>query len=304
MQNSNSVSFQIQSHLDANQLEIPEGSILFHGEFTEDTRSEKSSSFSIEKITQRIKVKYDFEEVYLSLNDKSCDVEESHELFQEFINGGYVVLDSTTMGFVELFFCIKALVKYDVKNYSILYVEPENYTKDKEVFDIFALTEVNAGYKPIPTSVVDMDEPDVSVGLFFLGYENDRIEKALEEYQMISGKKCILVFGVPAYKPGWELNSIVPHLNVIQNLKNAEIEYCSANDPESAYELIEKTSELLSGSQKMFIAPIGTKPCGIAAALYASHNSEKVGLLYDHRKKKQKRSDGTNNWHLYTITLN
>ena len=117
---------------------------------------------------------------------------------------------------------------------------------------------------------------------------------------MISAKDIKVVFGIPAFQPGWELNSIVPHLELIEN---CNVQYCAANDPSSAYDALEVTRTSLSIGNRMFVAPIGTKPCGVAAAIFASVYPNQVGLLYDHRKKKEKRSKGVSVWHRYSIKI-
>jgi len=72
------------------------------------------------------------------------------------------------------------------------------------------------GYQPIPCSVVDLGGDDLEVGVFFLGFESERLDRALEEHQMIADKEVKVVFGIPAYHPGWELDAIIPHLPRLQ----------------------------------------------------------------------------------------
>jgi hypothetical protein len=211
-----------------------------------------------------------------------------------------MVLEATTLGVSELFFIIKSLIDSQIDNFLIIYVEPQNYRRTTPAADSFALTELNVGYKPIPNAIVDLSGDDVEAGVFFLGFEPDRLERAFEEYQMISSKDLKLVFGIPAFQAGWELNSIVPHLEVIAN---HTISYCAANDPSSAYDALEETRVSLKKGNKMFVAPIGTKPCGIASAIFASLYPSQVGLLYDHRTKKSKRSSGVSTWHRYSIKI-
>ncbi|MGB7815559.1 MAG: hypothetical protein WBL28_04325 [Methylotenera sp.] len=251
-------------------------------------------------ISQRVIVNYDYEYMKISVGDKVIDADLATELFSPYIMQGKVVLDATTLGFSELFFAIKSLVDLNVNDFLIIYVEPRDYSRTTPGADSFALSELNAGYKPIPRSVVDLAGDDVDAGVFFLGFEPERLERAFEEYQMLSTKDIKVVFGIPAFQPGWELNSIVPHLSVIEN---CTIAYCAANDPSSAYDALEVTRTSLGQEKKMFIAPIGTKPCGVAAALFASIYPSQAGLLFDHRKKKTKRSSGVNIWHRYSIKI-
>jgi hypothetical protein len=190
-----------------------------------------------------------------------------------------------------------------VKPLDIIYAEPAQYTKPPGAGEAYALSELITGYAPIPNAVVDLSSDDVEAGVFFLGYEQERLSRALEEYQMIANKSVKVVFGVPAFQAGWELNSIVPHLPTLVAQKGFEVAYCSASDPNSAFECMETTRQSLSEGARMFISPIGTKPCGVAAAVFASVFPDQVGLLFDHPTRKSKRSSGVHLWHKYRVRI-
>lgn len=295
---SKSILFQTSKHITPEDISLQSGSILFHGDSVDD-RGQSSTNIENPNISKRIIVNYDYENMEISVGDKTINADQANDLFEPYFQEGSIVLDATTLGFSELFLAIKSLVDLNINRFLIIYVEPSNYSRTMPGADSFALSELNAGYKPIPKSIIDLAENNVKAGVFFLGFEPERIERAFEEYQMLSTKDIKVVFGIPAFQPGWELNSIVPHLSAIEK---CDIAYCAANDPSSAYDTLEETRLSLDRDEKMFIAPIGTKPCGVAAALFASLHSSQVGLLFDHRKKKNKRSEGVNIWHGYLIT--
>jgi hypothetical protein len=52
----------------------------------------------------------------------------------------------------------------------------------------------------------------------------------------------------------------------------------------------------------MYIAPIGTKPHGIGAALFAATH-EDVGILYDHPRRREGRSSKVGKWHLFNVSF-
>lgn len=281
------------------ELALFPNSILFHGNPVDD-RGRLAISFDSKAISSRVPIEYDYDQMTIKVGRDVISADNVAELLRPHVAGKNIVLESTTLGFSELFLLIRCLIEIGVKDFLIIYVEPKEYTRSKPGSDSFAISELNAGYKPIPKSVVDLSGEDVEAGVFFLGYEPERLERAFEEYQMISAKDIKVVFGIPAFQPGWELNSIVPHLELIEN---CNVQYCAANDPSSAYDALEVTRTSLSTGNKMFVAPIGTKPCGVAAAIFASVYPSQVGLLYDHRKKKEKRSKGVSVWHRYSIKI-
>lgn len=296
---SDRVIFQHQSEVNCNNITINNNSILFHGNPVDD-RGESIKSIKTISDNSKILVAYDHDTMTISIADKSISADLAGELISPLIKGKNIVLESTTLGFAELFLLIRSLVDLGIKKMIITYVEPQKYNRAQPGSDSFALSALNAGYKPIPRSIVDLSGDDVEAGVFFLGFEPERIERAFEEYQMISHMDIKVVFGIPAFHPGWELNSIVPHLNSIDN---CDIQYCAANDPSSAFDALEITKASLQAEKKMFVAPIGTKPCGIAAAIFASIYSGNVGILFDHRVKKNKRSEGVGLCHGYSITI-
>lgn len=93
----------------------------------------------------------------------------------------------------------------------------------------FALSESTCGYVAIPNAIADLSSEEVKAGVFFLGFELERLDRTLEEEQMIASKDVKLVFRIPAYHSGWELDAIVPHLPALDPHK-LQLDYCSAND--------------------------------------------------------------------------
>ncbi|WP_147407145.1 hypothetical protein [Neopusillimonas maritima] len=237
----------------------------------------------------------------LTVGTKAKSSDLASELLHDF-DGDKVVLEATTLGFAELFCATRALLASGAKSVNILYVEPALYQRASPGGDQFILSEPTRGYTPIPNAIVDLTSDEIEAGVFFLGFEPERLDRALEEHQMIASKDVKLVFGIPAYHPGWELDAIVPHLPALVQ-HGLQLDYCSANDPESAFECLERTRVALSEDKRMFVAPIGPKPCGIASAIFASVYPEQVGLLFDHPRRKNKRSTGTNLWHLFTVMV-
>lgn len=213
-----------------------------------------------------------------------------------------VFLEATTLGFAELFCAANALLATGATTLNIIYVEPGEYTRVSKGAHQFALSEPTRGYVAIPNAIVDLSSEEVEAGVFFLGFEPERLDRALEEYQMIASKDVKLVFGIPAYHPGWELDAIVPHLPALEQHK-LQLDFCSANDPEAAFECLERTRSALGADKRMFVAPIGTKPCGIASAIFATVYPEQVGLLFDHPRRKPNRSSGVDLWHRFTVIV-
>jgi hypothetical protein len=282
----------------AEDLQLPADMILLHGEELDD-RGESACRSAPED--RRVQLSFGVSDMSLTVGDRKKSSDSAAELLSEY-DWRKVVLEATTLGFAELFCAVNALLANGATSINIVYVEPAEYTRDSKGAELFALSEPTRGYVAIPNAIVDLASDEVEAGVFFLGFEPERLDRALEEYQMIASKYVKVVFGIPAYHPGWELDAIIPHLTALDSHK-LQLDYCSANDPEAAFECLERTRDTLGVEKRMFVAPIGPKPCGIASAIFASVYPKQVGLLFDHPRRKKKRSSGTDLWHRFTVTV-
>lgn len=292
------IKFFSVSGKSAADLRLPEDMTLLHGEEL-DERGESACRSAPDH--SRVQLSFDVDDMSLTVGSQRRSSDSAMELLSGY-DWRKVVLEATTLGFAELFCATHALLSSGATSINIIYVEPAEYTRDAKGTELFALSEPTRGYAAIPNAIVDLASEEVEAGVFFLGFEPERLDRALEEYQMIASKHVKVVFGIPAYHPGWELDAIIPHLTALEGHK-LQPDYCSANDPEAAFECLERTRETLGEERRMFVAPIGPKPCGIASAIFASVYPEQVGLLFDHPRRKKKRSSGVDLWHQFTVTI-
>lgn len=292
------VQFFSVSGASAADLQLPDDMVLLHGEEL-DERGESACGCAPKDA--RVMLNFDVDDMSLTVGNITKPSDLAVELLRAY-DGRKIFLEATTLGFAELFCAANALLTGGATIINIIYVEPAEYTRVSKGADQFALSEPTRGYSAIPNAIVDLSGEEVEAGVFFLGFESERLDRALEEYQMITSKDVKLVFGIPAYHPGWELDAIIPHLPALEQHK-LQLDYCSANDPESAFECLERTRDTLGADRRMFVAPIGPKPCGIASAIFASVYPAQVGLLFDHPRRKQKRSSGVDLWHRFTVIV-
>jgi len=139
--------------------------------------------------------------------------------------------------------------------------------------------------------------------VFFLGYEARRLHRALEVYPMLRPETCSVVFGVPAFRPGWEMDAFANNVRIMKERNiDGGVYFCGAENPASALQVLELIYGELTDREKLFIAPIGTKPNGIGTALFAATHPS-VGILYDHPKRRIDRSREVSGWHLYDAEL-
>ena len=218
-----------------------------------------------------------------------------------------VVLEATTLGFVEILLCCQALYKVgSICQMDIVYVEPEHYRRSPRRRHLlhqrdFELSNEVPGYRGIPGSAILLGDRSSQKGVFLLGYEEARLRRAFEDLQMIDPSRTDVVVGVPAFRPGWEMDSIANNITVIreQHIRGG-VYFCGAENPAAVIDLLTNIYRGLSDGERLFVAPIGTKPHGVGAALFVSQHP-KVGVLYDHPQRTKGRSNRLGHWHLYTI---
>ena len=220
---------------------------------------------------------------------------------------GPVVLEATTLGFVEILLCCRAFHKIGIEAFGMTYVEPDRYhAPELEHSHLlhrrdFELSGEVPGYRAIPGNAILLGDRTLQKGVFFLGYEEARLRRAFEDLQMIRPSRSDVVFGVPAFKPGWEMDAIANNIAVIreQNIRG-DVYFCGAENPAAVIEKLEDIHKGLAANERLFIAPIGTKPHGIGVALFASQHHN-IGIIYDHPQRTSGRSDDIAHWHLFLV---
>ena len=273
---------------------------VFSGRVLDDRGRELISAF--ESCESNIHyVEFDANHMQLSVDNNVIDFNKSRYLESIIDANNNVMIDSTTLGLAEIYYLIKQFINLNFLEFKIIYIEPLTYNKD-ESDEFYKLSHYPIGYKPIPGAVGDLHNDELELGVFFVGFDSSRMEIALEEFQMIQGKLIKTIFTTPAFNSGLEMESIVPHLNILIDNPKFEINFCSALDPTSSFEMLNFYKKSLDDGKKMFIAPLGTKPTTIATALFANLNSD-VSLLYDHPINLENRTSGVKDWHIYSIYL-
>ncbi|WP_156483673.1 hypothetical protein [Azotobacter vinelandii] len=267
-----------------------------------DDRSRYSVDFLKRQCVKTISLQYRKESLDLLVND---EVLECHELSDYFggMNLSSILLDSTSLDIPELSLALKALHKISGLKVVIVYVEPGEYasgagkTLDHEEF---ALSDEISGFEGtgIPTISMPVDSELSRRFIFFVGFEGGRLQNAIETYD-ISSDEARIYFGLPAFRPGWEVKSIRRNLQALNDQSfSSRIGYCSASSCTDALRSLYKA--MASGDGVInYIVPLGTKPNSIAAILLMLENPDSTRLLYDQPHKRSERSRGVGRRHYY-----
>jgi hypothetical protein len=287
-------------------LEIPSWDTAITGPVVDD-RGRAAVAFARGNSATVLTIQYDEVAFEMSIGDERINAEEVGDHLRSRANGR-ILFETTTLGFVETFLCCRGLRCNGLKKLHLLYVEPLTYNAPRRSQVLhkrdFELSDIVPGYRAIPGAAFHLSGLKTQHAVFFLGYEEHRLGVALEDFQQtLPPENCSVIFGVPAFQPGWEMNSFANNVRVIRSKDiSGGIHFCGAENPAAAVDVLEEVRASLSPGGRMLVAPIGTKPMGIAAALFAAENLD-VGLLYDHPKRRAGRSSESSSWHVYEATF-
>ncbi|KKJ06045.1 hypothetical protein [Burkholderia gladioli] len=230
----------------------------------------------------------------------------------KFIGGARsLVLETTTLGTVEVLQFLRAARDANLSSIDCLYVEPKDYEKDTFLESSwsrdFSLSNSHrvAGVPPFLPMQAQLADRNVRL-VAMLGYESSRLAAIFEQDpEMIAWRKFAVV-GVPGYSPGWEQNALANNVDTLDAHQFHPVRYCSASSVSGAYDLLTQIhAEGHGENPHTTVAPLGTKPHGIAAAMFlVDHSSyQQASLLYDHPIRTKGRSSRVRRWHLYRIDL-
>jgi hypothetical protein len=269
-----------------------------------DERGTAAREFAGRNCAQVSTCTYEPDTFELEVNRKTYQADRAEDAFAS-LGSGRILLEATTLGFAEVYLACRAIRARGVKTLSLLYVEPLEYSAPRGQLlrrRDFELSDEVPGYIPVPGATILLEDYRVQRGVFFLGYEERRLDRAMEDHPIVPARSAV-VFGVPAFQPGWEMNAFANNARVLRDRNiSGGVHFCGAENPLAAYEVLAQVNRECGVEEEMFIAPIGTKPHGIGAALFAAEHPE-VGILYDHPKRKQNRTSKVSSWHLFDVTF-
>jgi len=245
---------------------------------------------------------YDPETVALYIDDQRVECDDFADLLRTF--GDTFIFEATTLGTTELVLATKGAVAKKAISVSFWYVEPKSYKRPRLDRVIhardFELTREYIGFHAVPGFAYMLEHGVRQSVVFFLGFEGERLDQAFEQLP-IHPRCASAVFGVPAFRPGWEVNSFANNARLLREKGiGSSIYYCGANDPATTLRLLKKIYQEKPTDYRLFLAPIGTKPQSIGLSLFLADHDQ-VGFIYDHPIRGAGRSSGFGVWHVFDV---
>lgn len=213
-----------------------------------------------------------------------------------------ILIDFTGMEQPAIFYLLYCLREQkQVSRIFGLYTEPLRYkTLPGLLFEeIFDLTEEFVPFKALPGFVRPYDPDKDQLLLVFMGFEGRRFLKVFEEVNP-KQRRTHAVFGFPAYQPGWQYLTLGSNQQALE-ASRAVLHRAEANNPFDAYRIAVRVAEIYPRLQ-IVVAPIGTKPHAIGAAVFATRNQDAI-ITYDFPiKQRVFRTEGAGKSSLYNLT--
>lgn len=268
-----------------------------------DARGSVALEFAREHSRALHTLRYSPEPPGLEFNGEELAAEDVESTVGDLAQGS-LLLEATTLGFVEILLVCRAFKERGGGKISLLYTEPRRYRRPRETMVLhrrdFELSDEVEGFSGVPGSVFMLREDRPTKAVFLVGYEGQRLEQALEQTG-VRPSDCSVIFGVPAFQVGWEMDSFANNIRVLrQRDVTGEILFGGAQNPRAAYSAIERVYYACDRDrgERLIIVPIGTKPHGVGAALFACIHSD-VGVIYDHPRRSKDRTSDVSTWHLF-----
>lgn len=269
-----------------------------------DDRSKAACCFCTEHATSCFKLAY-------SVTDKVCLIDGSkalHGALRVRIRGKKrLLIEATSLNCPEILILLRAVIEERVEHVTFLYLEPIEYRRaikgrlaDYRAFDLSN----NSRFQSIHGFMTDLSDLPPGQAVFFLGFEKARLAQAFEQEEALQGWKSHAVIGVPAFEPAWEIDTMSNNINQLAS-REFVFQFCSAASVDAAYSLLVRLLESDKGGNSVLVAPLGTKPHTIGAALFAAeHNAyDRAVVLFDHPQKRSGRSYKIRKWHLYDVAV-
>jgi hypothetical protein len=260
-----------------------------------------------------VKVAIDIDNYALKINNKLVLIKEFTTYLGALLKTkkfDEILIETTSIDFSELLYVLNSLDKLAISTpISAIYIEPDSYSQKNSNIDEnidFLLSDSHQNFHSLPYFSVNTPENDKSNLVAILGFENQRLGQALgEDDDGVSYESLQAMIGIPAFKPGWENNSLDIHLNYFKNI-NTQLTSYPATNP---YQLNKDLEELLVAYKKLIIVSMGTKPAALAICIFLVNNvvnnnrAKRVGTIYDFPQKKKNRSIGIGKTFLYHLCI-
>lgn len=267
-----------------------------------DARSKAACAYARSNCTDILTIRFDSSTNEIRLNG---EVVRFGRLCSRLKGLTRILIEATTLTFPEILYVVAAAGREKVAQMHFVYVEPFEYRRriegrlsDRRDYNLSD----NRRYRSIPMFLTNLSETIPGRAVFFVGYEGARLGQALEQEEVLQRWRKHVVFGVPAFEPGWEIDATA---NNVQHIgPEDQVQFAAAASAQAAYTLLCSLRNEDKEGDPVLVAPLGTKPHAIGASLFLIEYDalDQAVLLYDHPTRSHGRSESVRRWHFFEVT--
>jgi hypothetical protein len=215
-----------------------------------------------------------------------------------------VCIDITCLQQPILFLLVKLLLtESKPRRLFAAYTEPKKYKKvqhlatEDEEFELYERI-VGCNYSVPGFAKINREAEELLVAPF--GFERQRLISIYESVEPRGG--LIPILGFPSFVPGWNLTALYMNYKVLSDSgAEQQIRFCEASSPFGLYDLLKEIFKIYSTRYRILLAPLGTRPHSLGAALFATKN-QSCHLIYDFPVEKMYRSEDVLKADIYHLT--
>jgi hypothetical protein len=223
------------------------------------------------------------------------------------VNQLTICIDITCLQQALIFLLTRILVnELKPKNFYAAYTEPEDYinrqhsgTSQEEEGEEYELYDRIIGLNYTVPGFAKISRTERSLLVASVGFEKQRLLSIVENIEPSDG--VIPVVGFPSFAPGMNLTSLFMNYKVLEDTSTeGMIETCEASSPFAFYNILESLYRKKEANQEILVAPLGTRPHCLGAALFVTRHSG-FHLIYDFPVEKTYRSSGVLKSNIYFL---
>lgn len=225
------------------------------------------------------------------------------EELAEFTDGleGPVYLDITGLTHRSWAPILKSLLAAN-KAPILLYVEPMEYSASEQpsAGNLFNLSDRFGEIAPIPGFARMGLDRSAAVFIPLLGFEGARLSRMFDQNEY-DPERTFPIIGAPGYRPEYVHYAYKGNRDPLEeDYLHSRVYFAKANCPFDAFSRIDEL-DAATGRGFLKLAPIGTKPHGVGAVLYAISRGSRVELVYDHPVRSRHRTQGAARLCVYDV---
>ncbi|GIG55337.1 hypothetical protein [Demequina activiva] len=186
----------------------------------------------------------------------------------------------------------------------VVYRAPNEYVESdfNERGVLFDLSETIRGVRPLPGfAKISAEHEDNKLVVPLLGFEGNRLGYIVETVQE-PAESVHPVVGVPGYRLDYPFSAWAGNQDPLADgFMFRRVRFAKASCPFSVFGLLEDIARD-EDDPYLIVAPIGTRPHGVGAILFALTNPGRVEIVYDHPVPREDAARGVHRVCTYDIS--